>query len=100
LTLTAITGAPNNDGSVDAEAIAIPGTTDIGWRNIATRNAHSPAAGSIGGTFTCTPRVTKDRRAPLGTERIAIAAKNTPNRTQTNDATDRCRENGSQSVAP
>jgi hypothetical protein len=98
LALTAITGTPGNDGAAEAEAIAIPGTTDIGWRNIATRYARSPAVGSIGGTFTCSLRFTKDRMAPAGTERIT--AKNTANRTQTNDAADRCRENGFQSVAP
>jgi len=98
LALTAIAGARGNDGAADAEAIAIPGATDIGWRNIATRNAQSRMVGSIGGTFTCSSRFTKDRMAPAVTE--CITAKNTANHTQTNHAADRCRENGFQSVAP
>src|SRR4029077_3293213 len=63
LALPAIAEAPGNDGAAEAEAIAIPGTTDIGWRNSATRNAQSRAVGSIGGTFTGSSRLTKDRVA-------------------------------------
>jgi len=100
LTLSAIAGARGSDGAANTEAIATPGTTDIGWRDSATRNAQSHAVGSIGGTLTCSSRLTKDRVAPLVTERIAAAAKNTTNRTETNDAADRCRDNGSQRLAP
>src|SRR5262245_18230364 len=100
LALIAIATARVSDGAADAEAIAAPNTTDIGWCNSATRNAQSRAVGSIRGTFTCSYRFTKDRVTPLGTERIAAGAKNTANCTQTNDAADRCRDNGSQSLTP
>ena len=100
--------APGNDGAGDAEAIAIPDTTDIGRIYSATLTAGSPVMSSITGTLACGWCIwAKDSVAPMGTAFIRatptalnFVSKNTGNRTQTNDAADRCRENGSQSVAP
>jgi len=63
---------------------------------------------SITGTLACGWCIwAKDSCAPMGAVAIRgtatalnFVSENTANRTQTNDAADRCRENGFQSVAP
>jgi hypothetical protein len=63
---------------------------------------------SITGTLACGWCIfAKDSRAPVGTIAIRgtatalnFVSKNTANRTQTDDAADRCRDNGFQSAAP
>jgi hypothetical protein len=107
LALTAIAGAPVNDGAADAEAIAIPDTTDIGWRNSATFAANASVMSGITGTLARSGRIrAKDVCAPMGTVGIPrtttalnFVSEDGSYPSQTNDA-DRCRENGFQSVAP
>jgi len=106
--LTLGTGAPLNNGALDAEAIAIPDTTDIIWRNTATFAANASVMSGITGTSARSGRVfTKDRRAPMGTVGIRrttaalnFVSENGSYPSQTNDAADRCRDNGFQSAAP
>jgi len=106
--LTLGTAAPFNNGALDAVAKLIPDATDIGWRNTATFAANASVMSGITGTPARSGRIrAKDICAPMGTVAIRrtttalnFVSENGSYRTQTDDAADRCRENGFQSATP